>query len=75
MNRDVEAAADFIHQGDLEIKDHTGEIYDGGMRIKVIAFQKMDGLSRERIIETIKPTIYFKGKLLQLGEVIVGTPL
>jgi len=74
MNRDVEAAADFIRQGDLEIKDHTGELYDGGMRIKVIEFQKMEGLNRDRIVETVKPTIYYKGKLLQLGEVIVGTP-
>jgi len=44
------------------------------MSLKVISFQPTPGLGRERVIETIKPTIYFKGKAIQMGEVIVGRP-
>jgi hypothetical protein len=44
------------------------------MSLKVVAFQPTPGIGRERVIETIKPTIYFKGKAIQMGEVIVGRP-
>jgi hypothetical protein len=44
------------------------------MSLKVLCFQPTPGLRRERVIETIKPTIYFKGKTIQMGEVIVGKP-
>jgi len=74
ISRDVEAATDIFCQGDVEIKDHTGQVYDGGMRIRVISFQQMPGLLQDQIIDTIKPTIYYKGKMIRMGEVIVGTP-
>ena len=74
VSRDIESANDILCQGDIEIKDHTGQIYDGGMRLRVIAFQPLSGLARDKIIDTIKPTIFFKGKMIRMGEVIVGTP-
>jgi len=74
ISRDLESAWDALRQGDVEIKDHTGEKYDGGMALRVIAFQPIAGLRQEQIIETIKPTIYHKDKLIRMGEVIVGVP-
>ena len=72
--RDLESAWDALRQEGIEVKDHTGENYDGHMALRVIAFQPTPGLTREQIIETIKPTIYHKDKLVQMGEVIVGVP-
>jgi len=74
ISRDLESAWDALRQGDVEIKDHTGEKYDGGMALHVIAFQPIAGLQQEQVIETIKPTIYHKDKLIRMGEVIVGVP-
>ena len=74
ISRDLESAGDALRQGNIEIKDHTGEEYDGGMALRVIAFQATPGLSREQVIETIKPTIYFRDKIIQMGQVIVGVP-
>ena len=74
MSRDVESAWDALRQGGIEIKDHTGEKYDGGMALQVITFQPVAGLSQEEVIETIKPTIYHKEKLIRVGQVIVGVP-
>lgn len=74
ITRDLESVRDTLSQGDIEIKDHTGEKYDGGMALNVIAFQPTPGITREQIIETIKPTIYHKNKLIQMGQVIVGVP-
>lgn len=74
ISRDLESAWDAMRQGSIEIKDHTGEKYDGGMALRVIAFQATPDLSREKVTETIKPTIYFRDKIIQMGQVIVGVP-
>ena len=72
--RHLEAIWDTIAQAGIDIKDHTGDLFDSGMSIKVIAFQPTTGLTREKIIETIKPSVYYNEKYIQMGEVIVGTP-
>ncbi|MHB2149966.1 hypothetical protein ACX8XP_12980 [Calditrichota bacterium LG25] len=72
--RHLESIWDTVVQVGVDIKDHTGDLFDSGMSIKVLAFQPTEGLSREKIIETIKPSVYLKNKRIQMGEVIVGTP-
>ncbi len=73
-SRDIESASDILCQGDIEIRDHTGQIYDDGMGLRVIAYEPVPELSRAKIIETVKPTIHYKNKIIRIGEVIVGTP-
>lgn len=58
----------------MEIKDRTGEAFDYGLPEKVVTAQPQAGLSREIIIETIRPTIYWNSQI-QPGEVVIGTPL
>jgi hypothetical protein len=58
----------------LEVKDHTGKDFDYGMALKVVTTQPTAGITKERVIETIKPTIYCKNKIIQIGEVVVATP-
>ena len=74
ISRDVESVLDVLRQSGIEIKDHTGDRYDGGMALRVITFEPTDDIVREQVIETIKPTIYYNGRLLKMGEVIVGVP-
>lgn len=72
--RHFESIWDTMIQAGVQVKDHTDDLFDSGMSIKVIAFQPIPELTREKIIETIKPSIYFSEKCIQMGEVIVGTP-
>jgi hypothetical protein len=72
--RHFEATWDVLRQAGIEIQDHTGASYDPGMALKVITFEPTLGITREKVTETIKPTIYFKTQPIQVGEVIVGTP-
>jgi hypothetical protein len=72
--RHVESIWDALAQAGTEIQDHADAPFDAGMSLKVISIQPTPGLARERVIETIKPTIYYKGKHIQMGEVIVGRP-
>lgn len=72
--RPLAATFDILYQAGLEIKDWTDTPYATGMIEKVIAFEPSKNVFREMVIETIKPTILYKGQLLQNGEIIVGIP-
>ena len=60
----------------IEIRDHTGEAVpkSGSYLLKTVAYQTVSGIKQRRVIETLKPTIYFNKRIIQVGEVIVGTP-
>lgn len=72
--RHLESAWDTLAAEGLTVQDHTDTAFDAGLALKVIAFQPTPGVQSERIIETIKPSVYLKGQPIQMGEVIVGTP-
>jgi len=74
-HRHVESTWDALVGGQVKIVDPTGEKYVTGMALRVITFQPTPGLTQETIVETIEPSIFYKGKLIQRGEVIVGTPM
>jgi len=58
----------------IVVKDHTGETFDYGLPLKVITTKPM-AISEDIITETLKPTIYWQYKIIQHGEVEVGTPI
>lgn len=59
----------------MEVKDRTGEAFDYGLPEKVVAAQPQAGLSKEMVLETLRPTIFFGHQIAQQGEVVIGTPL
>lgn len=72
--RPLVSVCDRWSQAGFEVKDRTNEPYDIGLLEKVITYQPVEGLHREIIIETMKPSIYYYGRLVQQGEIIVGIP-
>lgn len=75
LYRYVESAWDALHSAGAEVHDHTGERYVTGMALRVLAFQPREGVAGETVEETIKPSIFFRDRLIQRGEVLVTTPL
>lgn len=75
--RQLESILDVLTQAGVQIRDHTGEaVPRGGIyTLKALAYEPTAGLSREQVIETLKPTIAFKDRVIQTGEVIIGTPV
>src|SRR5262249_51838453 len=55
-------------------QDYDGASFRSGTSLRVLAFQPVPGLTAETVVETVKPSIYFQGHLIQMAEVIVGTP-
>lgn len=72
--RHIEAIFEALKQIGVETIDPVGRVYDTGMALKVVTFEPTPGLSNEEIKETIKPSVAWRGCLIQIGEVIVGTP-
>ena len=74
VHRHIEGALDVLKQMDLTINDWVNQPYDAGLPVKVLTFQPAPGIERDTIIETVRPTVMWKNRLVQLGEVVVGTP-
>lgn len=72
--RHIEGVLETLHEMGLELKDHTGDAFDYGLPLKVITTQPMQGITRENVIETVKPTIYWEHQIIQMGEVVIATP-
>jgi len=73
--RHIEAILTSIAAIGFELKDHTGDRFDYGLPLRVVGTQPTAGLERDTVVETLKPTIYWKRRIIQSGEVIVGTPV
>jgi hypothetical protein len=74
VHRHIEGALDVLKQMGLTINDWVNQPYDAGLPVKVLTFQPAPGIERDTIIETVRPTVMWKNRLVQLGEVVVGTP-
>ncbi len=72
--RHIEAINESLKQIGIETVDPVGRSYDSGMALRVVSFEPTQGISNEEIKETIKPSVAWQGRLIQIGEVIVGTP-
>ncbi|MEJ5201075.1 MAG: hypothetical protein WHV66_02475, partial [Anaerolineales bacterium] len=72
--RPIQATLDSLQQAGIEIIDRVNQKYVTGLSERVIGTEPTPGLVSEMIIETIKPSIYYQGQLIQQGEVIVGVP-
>jgi hypothetical protein len=74
FGRLVDSAWDALLQAGVEVADHAGERVTGGEAFHVLAYEPVPGLVHEQVIETVRPTVYHRGVLLQAGQVIVGKP-
>jgi hypothetical protein len=72
--RHIEGVLESLQAMGLDVKDHTGDAFDYGLPLKVITTQPTQGITRESVIETIKPTIYWQQQMIQTGEVVIATP-
>ena len=73
--RSFESAWDALMEAGITIEEHTNSLFVAGMSLRVLAFQPTPGLARETVIQTLRPSVYYKQQLIQAGEVIVGTPV
>jgi len=74
VHRHLEGALDLLQEMGVSMNDWVKQPYDAGLPVKVLSFQPTPGLDRDTVLEAVRPTVIWKDRILQLGEVIVGTP-
>ncbi len=74
VHRHIEGAFEIFTEMGLSIKDWLNQPYDAGLPVKVLTFQPTPGIERDTVLEAVRPTVIWKDRLLQMGEVIVGIP-
>jgi hypothetical protein len=70
----VESLMETFKELGIEIKDRLGEPFDYGLPDQVITEEQREGLTREQIIRTIRPTIFWNKTMVQKGEVDIAVP-
>jgi len=74
IRRYIGAGRDALLGTGLEMQDHDGEPFDPSQSLEVLLFQDEPELTRETVMETVRPTIYLHGGRIQMGQVVVGRP-
>jgi len=69
QSRDALAAAELV------VQEHDGDVLHPGRSLDVLAYQDDPTVSEEVVTETVRPTVYFQNRRIQLGQVIVGRPV
>lgn len=74
LYRHIEGALDTLTEQGIVMQDWVNKPYDVGLPVKVLSYQPTKGLQCDTILETLRPAVVWNGRMLQVGEVIVGTP-
>ena len=74
VDRHIEAICRSLAEAGIVIRDHTGDVYDEGQPMKVVASKPTPGLDRKRVSETLLPSIFWNNRLVQNGEIEISKP-
>lgn len=61
-----------LSKNGFQIMDYDGKKFNDGMIIKVLDTYPDSEVEYDTIIETVKPSIFYKNKMILMGEVIVA---
>ena len=64
-DRHLDAAFDALAGAGIEVRDHDGDPYDAGQPLTAVRFEPDAGADRDRVVETLRPTVYRGGEVIQ----------
>lgn len=67
----IEKLGRFVKKNDLEVTDYTGQIYNQGMNLEILASEKDSQLAQDIIYETHEPAVAHEGILIRKAKVII----
>jgi hypothetical protein len=71
----LEAIKQSIGELGIRIKDRCNEDFHPGLPDQVVTEEPREGISKERIIRTIRPTILWNQTMVQRGEIDIAVPI
>ncbi len=75
VGRYLLASQEALDSAGVVVQDHDGDDYDPGLSLEVLVFQEEPEHKSEKVLETVRPSIYLGDRRIQMGQVIVGRPL
>lgn len=72
--RHLRATWEALSAAGIEAHDHDRLDFDPGMALDVSAYEPRPGITREVVVETVRPSVYRADRCIQVGQVIVGRP-
>ena len=72
--RYLRATHDALDQAGVVIQDHDGLEFHPDLSIEVLAFAEDPALTRDVVVETVRPSVYLGDRRIQMGQVVVGCP-
>lgn len=75
LSRHVTGILDALENLGLTLRDRESEAYDYGLPEKVVAAERSANVTREVVLETVRPTLFFRNEILKPGEIIIALPL
>jgi len=72
--RPIESATENLVRLGVRTEDFTGQPFVEGMALNVVSSQPNSALQADRICETLKPTVFFRDRRVQTGDVIIEGP-
>lgn len=70
----LDKCAEALDDAGLRIQDHEGAEFNPGWTVEVLAYQEEMALRVETVIQTVRPAVYLHRRLIQVEQVVVGTP-
>lgn len=67
----VEKLGRFVKKNHLEVIDYTGQTYNDGMNLDILASEKDSQLEQDIIFETHEPAVSHNGVLIRKAKVII----
>ena len=74
LTRELDQALDALAGAGVVVQGHDGSGFDPGLSLVVVAYQPLPGITREQVVETVRPSVYLRGRQVRRGEVVVGVP-
>lgn len=67
----VDKLGRFVKKNHLDVTDYTGQVYNSGMNVEILASEKDSQLEQDIIFETHEPAVAHKGVLIRKAKVII----
>jgi molecular chaperone GrpE (heat shock protein) len=74
LPRHVQTAWDALEAGGVSVHDPRGERYDPGMAVNPVTYIPDASVPPNTIVETLKPSVFWKDVLVQRADVILAAP-
>lgn len=74
-DRYLTTCRDELAKAEIVVQGHDGDPYHPGRALDVQDYQDSPDVDVETVLLTARPSVYIRGRLVQMGQVIVGRPV